>query len=43
MVYVFYAALVAAGYGVGRIHQWARFRSTIVKDAQAVVAEAKKV
>jgi hypothetical protein len=40
---IFYAVLVALGYGAGRVHQWARFVAKAKADAQSVVAEAKKV
>lgn len=44
MAHVFYiVALVALGYGLGRIHQWAKFRGTVVADTKAVVAEVKKL
>jgi hypothetical protein len=40
---IFYAALIALGYGAGRVHQWARFVAKAKAEAEAVVAEAKKV
>jgi len=43
MSVIIYVALVALGYGIGRIHQWAKFSAQVKADAKAVVAEAKKI
>jgi len=40
---IFWAVLVAVGYGAGRVHQWARFVAKAKAEAKAVVAEVKKV
>jgi hypothetical protein len=40
---IFWAVLVAVGYGAGRVHQWARFVASAARFSAAVAAEAKKV
>ena len=40
---IFYALLVALGYGIGRVHQWARFTAQVKAKAAAAVAAAKQI